>query len=174
MAATSRLLTASLIGIIAISCAANPQSTPATEEARLNTFLDAVFERTVDDSPEFQSRLGRKTDRLGEWNDRSDTFADAQIEKDRADLARVRAEFDREALGDQGKLSYDLFAFNVEQRIRNHRFRRHFYVTDQFNGQFTGLLTVLQNNHPIASVEDDEDYLSRVEGLETVLASSSA
>jgi len=166
---TSRFLVASLIGTLTLACAAGTQEAAPPEDERLNIFLDVVFERQVDDSPEFQSRLGRKTDRLGEWNDRSDAFAAAQVEKDAADLAQLRADFDYGSLSEQGKLSYDLFVFNAEQRIRNHRFIRHSYVVDQFRGQFTGLLALLQNNHPIASAQDAEDYLSRVEGLEAVL-----
>ena len=164
----TRVFIVSLIGAAAVTCSTVAQDAPESQDERLNTFLDAVFERRVDDSPEFQSRLGRKTDRLGEWNDRSDAFAAAQIEKDKADLERLRADFDYASLSEQGKLSYDLIVFGVEQRIRNHAFNRHFYVADQFNGQFTGLLAVLQNNHPIASLKDAEDYLSRVEGLEAL------
>ena len=169
MTLTARFLIAMLLVATAVASLAGAQDTPPSQDDRLNRFLDAVFERQVDDSPEFQSRLGRKTDKLGEWNDRSDAFAAAQIEKDKADLARLRTDFDYELLSDQGKLSYDLFVFNVDQRTRNHAFIRHFYVADQFNGQFTGLLAVLQNNHPIASLKDAEDYLSRVEGLAAVL-----
>lgn len=169
MTAASRLLITSLITVATVACVGDTPNTSGSQDERLNTFLDAVFERRVDDRPEFQSRLGRKTDKLGEWNDRSDAFAAAQIEQDKADLARLRTDFDYESLSDQGKLSYDLFVFDVERRIRNHAFIRHSYVADQFRGQFTSLLTVLQNNHPVASVQDAEDYLSRVEGLEAVL-----
>ncbi|MCA1778859.1 MAG: DUF885 domain-containing protein [Xanthomonadaceae bacterium] len=52
----------------------------------------------------------------------------------------------------------------------NHAFRNHFYVVDQFNGQLSGLITVLKNNHPIETVQDAEDYVSRIRGLEAVLA----
>ena len=169
MTRTANFLIVFFLTVAAFACASEPSGTSGTEDERLNAFLDAVFERRVADSPEFQSRLGRKTDRLGEWTDRSDLFAAAQVEKDEADLARLRADFDYELLGEQGKLSYDLFVFGAEQTIRDHEFRRHSYVVDQFRGQFTGLLTVLQNNHPIADVGDAEDYLSRVEGLEDVL-----
>ncbi len=160
---------AALIVVALIAGAACARGPAPSEDERLNEFLDAVFERGVAERPEFASRLGRRTERSGEWNDRSDAFAAAQVERDRRDLARLQAEFDDEALTDQGRLSFDLFVFNAEQRIRNHEFLRHFYVVDQFNGQFTGLLTVLQNNHPINDLTDADNYLSRVEGLEAVL-----
>ena len=158
-----------LIGLLGVACAADPAIDQAAEDERLNAFFDGVFERRVSDRPEFQSRLGRKTDRLGEWNDRSDAFASAETRNNEADLRTLRADVDYASLSDQGKLSYDLFVFGTEQNIRNHEFLRHSYVVDQFRGQFTSLLTVLQNNHPIADIADAEDYLSRVEGLESVL-----
>ena len=162
------LITACLIAGT-LACGSPPEKPAVSEDARLNEFLDAVFERQVSEHPEWQSQLGRKTDRLGEWDDRSDEFALEQVQKSEDDLDRLRSFFDYEALSDQAKLSYDLFVFNVERHVRNHDYRRHFYVVDQFNGQFTDPLTVLQNNHPIESAADAEDYLSRVEGLEEVL-----
>ncbi len=170
MTTVSRLFLAAIVCAASCACTADTPAPEPSHDEQLNAFLDEVFERRVADSPEFQSRLGRRTERLGEWDDRSDAFAAAQIEKDRADLARLEAEFDYESLSEQGRLSYDLFVFRVEQGIRNHEFRRQFYVADQFNGQITDPLTVLQNNHPIASLRDAQDYLSRVEGLEDLLA----
>ncbi len=166
MTVTIKCVLASLLVFSIVACRGD---TPApSEDERLNTFLDAAFERRVDDRPEFQAFLGRKTDELGQWNDHSDAFAAAQIKEDEAELARLRADFEYASLTDQGKLSYDLFVYSIEQRIRDHAFIRHAYVADQFSGQFTGFLTLLQNNHPISSSSDAEDYLSRIEGLEAL------
>ena len=66
-------------------------------------------------------------------------------------------------------LAMTCFAFNAEREIRNFEFNRHHYIIDQFNGQLSGLITVLQNNHPIATVQDAENYISRISGLEHVL-----
>ena len=180
MASISRLTRVSLLLSVAIVCLA---CTPATDSGgsstaaddstppnpQLAAFFEEVFERRVAESPQRQSSLGRKTDRLGEWDDRSDAFAQQQIDSVKADLERLLADFDRETLDDNDRLSYDLFVFDSERRIRNHAFRRHAYVVDQFNGQLSGLLTVLQNNHPVTSSGDAEDYLARVVGLEGVL-----
>lgn len=166
MTVTIKCVLTSLLVFSIVACGSD---TPApAEDERLNTFLDAVFERRVDDRPEFQAFLGRKTDKLGQWNDHSDAFAEAQIKQDEAELARLRAVFEYTSLTDPGKLSYDLFVYSIEQRIRDHAFIRHAYVADQFSGQFTGFLTLLQNNHPISSSSDAEDYLSRIEGLEAL------
>ncbi len=139
------------------------------EEERLNAFLDEIFEREVSESPIRQSRLGRKTDEQGEWDDFSDAFAETEIEQDRADLALLRELFDREQLSVGGRISYDLFEFGLQNTIDSHTYRRNFYVIDQFNGQLSGLLTILQNAHQINSVPDAEDYISRVKGLKAIL-----
>ncbi|MEO1202734.1 MAG: DUF885 domain-containing protein, partial [Pseudomonadota bacterium] len=85
------------------------------------------------------------------------------------DVERLRSDYDYDALDDVDRLSYDLFVFNAERLFANAGFRRHGYIVDQFNGQLTGLITVLSNNHPIASIADAEDFISRIEGLEGVL-----
>jgi len=146
----------------------------AREDDRLNAFLDEVFEREVAESPIRQSRLGRKTDRSDEWDDFSDAFADREAAQTKEDLAALRERFDRAALSEDGRISYDLFELNAEADIAAHRFRRNFYVVDQFNGQVSGLLTVLQNNHPIETVADAEDYVARVAGLKAVLETLAA
>ena len=145
-------------------------SKSSSEEQRINAFFDLVYERELALSPQRQSQLGRKTDRLGEWDDYSDAFAEQKIERTRTDLERLGTEFDYDALGPETQLSYDLFQINAERAIRNAPFRRHFYVVDQFNEQLSGLITVLQNDHSIEGVEDAEDYISRIAGLEGVLA----
>jgi uncharacterized protein (DUF885 family) len=160
-----------LVGIwLGVSgCADDSEVADQDEDQRLNQFFEEVYERRVDESPIEQSRLGRKTDRLGEWDDVSDAFYERQIDQTRSDLERLRTEFDFEALSDDSRLSYELFEIDAERRIENASFRRHFYVVDQFNGQLSGLITVLQNNHDIETVQDAEDYISRIAGLEGVL-----
>ena len=140
-----------------------------SENQRINEFFEAVFEREIALSPIRQSSLGRKTDQLGQWDDFSDTFTAERIARTKNDSERLRSEFDYEALGDDARLSYDLFVLNAERDIRNFEFIRHHYIVDQFNGQLSGLITVLQNNHRIENVQDAEDYISRIARLENVL-----
>jgi uncharacterized protein (DUF885 family) len=138
-------------------------------DQRINEFFDAVFEREISLSPIRQSSLGRKTDQLGKWDDFSDEAAAQRVDRVRADYERLKADFAYEALSDDARLSYDLFALNAERAISNFEFNRNHYIVDQFNGQLSGLITVLQNNHPINSLQDAEDYISRIVELEKVL-----
>jgi uncharacterized protein (DUF885 family) len=139
------------------------------EDQRIDEFFEAVFEREISLSPIRQSSLGRKTDQLGKWDDFSDKATAQRVDRTHADYERLKSDFDIEALGDDARLSYDLFALNAERAIRNFEFNRNHYIVDQFNGQLSGLITVLQNNHPIDSMQDAEDYISRIAGLEKVL-----
>lgn len=141
----------------------------SSEDQRIDEFFEAVFEREVSLSPIRQSSLGRKTDQLGKWDDFSDKATAQRVDRTHADYEQLKSDFDIEALSDDARLSYDLFALNAERAIRNFEFNRNHYVVDQFNGQLSGLITVLQNNHPIESMQDAEDYISRIAGLEKVL-----
>lgn len=170
---------ASLAGVfLALNMAAGCQPQPnvaateqqtATAPVPVNAFFEAVFEREVAMHPVMQSRLGYRTERRGEWDDVSDEAHVARVERTRDDLARLKNNYDYASLDPAEQLSHDLFTFNGERLIANSDFRRHAYVVDQFNGQLTDLITVLQNNHPIDNREDAEDYISRIAGLEDVL-----
>ena len=140
-----------------------------SEDQRIDEFFEAVFEREISLSPIRQSSLGRKTDQLGKWDDFSDKATARKVDRTRADYERLKSDFAYEALSDDARLSYDLFALNAERAIRNFEFDRNHYIVDQFNGQLSGLITVLQNHHRIESLQDAEDYISRIAALEKVL-----
>ena len=141
----------------------------ASNRVNIDDFFDEVFEREVSQSPEFQTRLGRRTNQLGQWDDYSDEFAAERIAQTKADLDRLQSDFKYDALTNEQMLSYDLFVLNSERDIENFAFRRHHYVVDQFNGQLSGLITILQNNHRIENEQDAKDYISRIRGLGDVL-----
>ena len=148
---------------------ADSHAVALSEDQRIDEFFEAVFEREISLSPIRQSSLGRKTDQLGKWDDFSDKATAQRVDRTHADYERLKSDFDIEALSDDARLSYDLFALNAERTIRNFEFSRNHYIVDQFNGQLSGLITVLQNNHPIDSMQDAEDYISRIAGLQKVL-----
>lgn len=156
--------------------AAEPESaTPTVAEnagqsEALNSYFEDVFNREVAQSPNFQTSLGITTERQGEWSDNSDAYAAQELEESRTDLAYLREHFDYDRLNEADKLSYDLFVYRIESELDGAPFRRHFYVADQFNGQFSDSLTLLQNAHRISNVQDAEDYISRLRGIEAQMA----
>ena len=151
--------------------AAEPALAPAIERSetqKLHFFMDEIYERNVAAWPEWETELGRKTDQQGEWDDYSDDYADEQLKLARIDLEVLRDNFDYDRLDANGKLSYDLFVYDIEQELDNVAWRRHDYVVDQFNGQISGLFAFLQNRHAIDTEKDAEDYVKRMAGMREV------
>ena len=140
-----------------------------TEDARLAAFFNELFQRNLMDSPLFQAQLGMKTDDYGKWDDFSDAKRIENNEETKADLARLRSEFNYEALSEQSKVSYRIFEFLQERSLNDFPFRFHGYPFSTMNNPATFPVTFLQNIHRVDTVSDAEAYISRINGLETVV-----
>lgn len=152
----------------AVNQAGLEQDIERTETQKMHAFMDEVYERNVAAWPERETSLGRKTDRQGKWNDYSDAYADSQLELARLDLQYLRDHFDYASLDANGKLSYDLFVYDIEQDLDDAAWRRHDYVVDQFNGQVADRFAFLQNRHTVDTEKDAEDYVKRIAGMREV------
>lgn len=137
---------------------------------KMHAWMDEVYQRNVAAWPQWETTLGRKTEQQDEWNDYSDAYADGQLELERLDLEYLRDNFDYEKLDANGRLSYELMVYNIEQTLEDAAWRRHDYVVDQFRGQVADLFAFLQNEHAIDNEKDAEDYVSRIAGMGEVFA----
>lgn len=135
-----------------------------SESDRLNAFFEEVFERWVDESPQFQSYLGIKKD-YDKWDDLSDVAATEDLAETAEDLARMRRNFDFDALDDQAKMSYRLFEYSSEESIANYRWRFHNYPINQMFGYQTRIPAFMINIHRISDVSDAEAYIARLHGI---------
>lgn len=154
-----RLFISGLCILIASAAFAQPSETD-----RVNAFFEEVFERWVDESPEFQSYLGIKKD-YGKWNDESDAAETRRLASMADDLARLRSDFDFDALDEQAQLSYRLFEYEAEQAIADFQWRFHSYPVNQMFGVQTSTPAFLINIHRITDVSDAEAYIARVRGV---------
>ena len=136
-----------------------------TEDQRLAAFFDELFKRDLANSPLTQAQLGIKTERYGEWDDFSDGEAVRQFEETKADLARLRAEFNYDDLSEQSKVSYRIFEFLQARSINDHPYRFHGYAFSTMNNPMTFPVTFMRNIHSVANVSDAEAYISRLNGL---------
>jgi len=146
------------------------QAVDQTEDQRLAAFFEEIFQRNLNNSPIFQSQLGMKGEDYGKWDDFSDTEAQRQNEETKADLARLRAEFDVDKLSEQSKISYKIFEYLQERALRNFPWRFHGYAFSTQNNPATFPATFLQNIHRVDTVEDAQAYISRIRGLEKAFA----
>ena len=173
-----RTLVATLLAATALaSCETAPEvpaeapeaSAEAREDARLVAWLDAAWEERVALSPEYQAYLGRKT-MQDRWDDRSPEAADRERETAERQLARLRVEFDRDALSEDGRLNYDLYAYTLEDELRLDDFRLQRFPLSQFRGIHSSVPVFLANYHRIDTVEDASAYVARVRAVPTVLS----
>ncbi len=180
---TSMLSRATLLSSLLLLVACGGESAPpattavdsapppaVSEDERLAAFFEEIFERDVAQSPTFQAQLGRKTEDYGEWDDYSESWRVVEKEQAEADLERLRTEFDFEALDEQSRLSYRIFEYNRERDLRNFPWRHHEYAVSQMRNVASSVPTFLQNQHKVETREDAEDYIKRIEGVETVMA----
>jgi len=140
-----------------------------TENERLDAFFEEVFQRNIARSPQTQTYLGIKTD-YGKWDDVSDERAQQDNELTRADLQRLRTEFDPTKLTGQARLSYRLFEYNAERSLAAFRWRFHNYPVNQMFGVHSGTPAFLINFHRIDDEKDARAYIQRLAGVDELFA----
>lgn len=158
---------------LAVAMALDVPATPApavasAEDAKLEAFFEAAFQERIALSPQQMTSLGIKTgyDRLDDYTDAAD---DRSLTMAKAQLARMKAEHDFEALSPQSQLSWRLFEDGVQRQIDNERWRDHGYVFAANGNPATSLPVFMINSHRIDSVEDARAYVSRLIEFERVL-----
>ena len=132
-------------------------------DAALTAFLDAEYQAELQMSPESLTRLGLKTlqDQL---DDRSDAGAAKKLAWRRDSVARMKAKFDRAALGEDARVSYDMWALELERAESAHRWRDHAYLFDR-DGAHTGLPNFIINAHRVDEPADMQAYIARLEKI---------
>ena len=153
------------------ACAASLLLAPAARAAKdtgqsdaaLTAFLNAAFEAELAFDPEQLTSLGRK-EQQNRFTDPSDAAATARLAWRRRNVAEMKREFDRATLGEDARVSYDMWALELERAEAATKWRSHNYIFDR-NGPHTGLPNFLINQHRVDSVADMEAYIARVTAL---------
>ncbi len=134
------------------------------ETKRLNDWLDAQYEEQLQFSPIQLSFLGRK-DLYDQIDDLSDEAYARQMAWKKASVEAMQAKFDRAALTNEGKSSYDLWLFEYEQTVQFDPFKRHRYIFEQMGGLQSRLPNFLMNFHKVENISDMEAYIARISGV---------
>ncbi|MBL0914323.1 MAG: DUF885 domain-containing protein [Sphingopyxis sp.] len=134
-----------------------------TSDAALTAFLDAAFEAELALDPEQLTSLGRK-EQQDRFTDPSDAAAAARLAWRRANVAEMKKSFDRAKLGADARVSYDMWALELERAEASTKWRGHGYIFDR-NGPHTGLPNFLINQHRIDTPADMDAYAERVAAL---------
>ena len=143
--------------------AAAPDATEA-ETARLNEWFAARWEEQLDFSPIRKTFLGRKDD-YDKVDDMSEAAEDQQLAWRRRTTAEMRETFDYDLLTDEAKMSYDVWAYELERQERALPFRRLDYVFTQMQGPQAFLPQFLIAFHKVGEPKDMEAYIARIGGI---------
>ncbi len=135
-------------------------------DADINDRLNAWF-ADYDDArmrrfPETMAARGIK-ERMDEWNDMSKSAYLEELDLRRQAVEEMKANFNREDLNEQGKLSYDIFIDQAERSFEGQKWYDHQYPFNQMFGVHSGIPTFLLNNHRVDTVEDAEAYIARLQ-----------
>ncbi len=149
------------------STATPAEATPQISETeRLNAWFDDQYQEQLNFSPQTRSVLGDKTD-YDQLNDSSLAATDTVLEWRRQSVATMQSEFDYDALTDDGKLSWDMWEYALEQSEQAYPYRNYGYIFSR-GGPHAGLPSFMISFHRIDTVEDLEAYVSRLREIDRV------
>ncbi len=134
------------------------------ESAKANAYFEKVFQDRVDRSPEFKMWLGIKEDQ-GHWDDNSERASQVSFARTKNELRWLKNNIDYEMLDEQTQLSYDLFVYEHERSIANHKYRYHNYPFNQMHGLQSGIPADLISMHKVETIEDAQNYISRLQKI---------
>ena len=140
----------------------------AHESEALNAWFDDRFNDELARSPMAQTSLGFK-DSLTRLDDVSQQALDEEAAMLRGWKQDLTTTFDLDRLDAQTRLSYELFLYDIEDRLNAYEFADHNYIFQHMAGPHSSLPAFLINQHPITSVSEAEAYIARLKSVETHL-----
>lgn len=148
----------SLAILTAVGLAASDQDAAT----RLHDLFESEWEWRLEENPLLATNVGRH-----EYNDRLGSAApedlERRVERTREFLDDLAA-IDRSDLGTEDRVSYDMFRRQLDDRITSHEFGSWQVPINADSGFHMGLAR-LPEEVPLATVDDYEDYLSRLREL---------
>jgi uncharacterized protein (DUF885 family) len=144
--------------------AAAPETVTIDASAALAALFEEHFERGLEMNPLRATFIGdyRYNDRMA--NSNSPEYRAAATAMDEEFLQRL-SKIDREQLGYQDQLSYDLFRIKREESLEGNQFPSHLIPINQFYS-LTSMFVQLGSGtsaHPFKTVKDYDDFLSRAD-----------
>jgi uncharacterized protein (DUF885 family) len=132
-------------------------ATSAADEIRLRVFLDAEYAQVLKASPQQATSQGSK-EGLDKLNDLSDAADLKRLEWRRGSVARLKAQFQRDRLPLEGRISYDIWLDELDSAELAYKFRRY----EEATGAHSGLPNFLISSHLVDAPSDMVAYNARV------------
>ena len=147
-----------------------PEATEVGVAEALSLLFDDHFERNLELNPLNATFIGdyRYNDRLA--NSNGPEYRAASEAMDQEFLQRLLA-IEREQLGEQDRLSYDIFKINRELSLESNQFPSHLQPINQFYAITNSFVQLGSGSsaHPFKTVKDYEDFLSRADDFAVII-----
>ena len=147
-----------------------PEATEVGAAEALSVLFDDQFERNLELNPLNATFIGdyRYNDRLA--NSNGPEYRAASEAMDQEFLQRLLA-IEREQLGEQDRLSYDIFKINRELSLESNQFPSHLQPINQFYAITNSFVQLGSGSsaHPFKTVKDYEDFLSRADDFAVII-----
>ena len=134
----------------------------------MNQWFDDRFSDELARSPMSQTSLGLK-DTLTRLDDVSQQALDEEAALLRGWKQDLISTFDIDRLDQQTRLSYELFLYDIEDRLNTYELADHNYTFQHMTGPHSTLPAFLMNRHPITNVSEAEAFITRLTSVETYL-----
>lgn len=157
------LAAAPVAGLVLAAPSAAVAQAPAGQTQKFNAFLDKEFAEALKFSPQTATTLGRK-DGYDKLNDLSEAGELKALEWRRASVARMKQAFRRETLSGEGKISFDMWAQELDRAELAYKFRRYDFPFGG-SGAHSGLPSFLISSHLVDSATDMKAYNARLRAL---------
>ncbi|WP_343344414.1 DUF885 domain-containing protein [Sphingomicrobium sp. XHP0239] len=144
-------------------------SAETSPDARLAQLFEAYDEAQLELSPMAKSYRGIIDEDYSTFGDVSEASDLAQLRLMQETANAIKAQFDRDALNMQDRISYDLFLRNVAMQERLQPFSRHGFIFNQMFGQQSGLPAFMINIHRVSEPAHAEAYIARIGDMARVL-----
>lgn len=162
------ILVASLAAVFLLSACGSEHKpdTTADTTADFAALLDEHFERSLVLSPVYATSIGES-----QFNDQ---YANSIGPEHRAASHELNVEFlsrlseiDRNELGAQDQLSFDMFKLRREMSLAGEQFPYYLAPMNQFRSATSSFVQLGSGSglHPFETVKDYDDFLSRVDGF---------
>jgi uncharacterized protein (DUF885 family) len=165
MLTASRVL---LVGAALAAFASTPlpaQQAAQNETERLNQWFAERWKEQLDFSPIQKTFLGINDEDYGEIDDLSESGQDKQLAWTRKASAEMQKMFDYSRLTPEGRLSFDIWNYQLERAEAGVPFRRRAYVFTQMQGPQAFLPQFLIAFHKVEQPKDMEAYIARIGGV---------
>ena len=108
--------------------------------------------------------LGLRDDQL---NDISDVYL-KETQKLESGILDLLLKYDRDMLTSEQAISYDVYAWYLDNQVRGHEFMYHNYPLTYFIGSYHfNIDSLLTETHPLQTKENAEDYIARLSKVNT-------